>query len=87
MRDRGDNVKPIEFPEVNVVLGDGQSQLPVYASQSGRVTCCFEVSPEELAEIVRTGRIWMQQLTFGRAFQPIMLTTYSPFVPPRSEQN
>ena len=39
---------------------------------------CFRLSPAELEEIARTKTLWVQQLTFGRRFQPIALSTHRP---------
>lgn len=71
---------PVQFPEVNLVLGYAQDQyepLPVHSS-NGRMTFCCALSPAELEEIQRTGRLWITQLTFGAPFQPIALSTQKP---------
>lgn len=65
----------INFKEVNVRLGEGQEQyntLPAYWNKSeGSMTFGFKLTEEELAEVNRTGTIWIKQLTFGRPLQPI----------------
>lgn len=48
------------------------------------MTACFELSPEELEEVNRTGRIWYKQMLFGHNFQPLMMSTQSPF--PKDEE-
>lgn len=45
------------------------------------MTACFELSDEEIAEIVRTKRIWHTQMVMGNLFQPVMMTTQNPFLP------
>lgn len=83
-------MKPVEFPEQNVVLGKDQPQyvpLPVYAAEDGRITCCLELTADEIQEVLRTGRVWLTQLTFGARFQPIQLSTHSPFVPVKGDLN
>jgi hypothetical protein len=76
---------PVQFPESNGVLARAQGEyepLPVYVfpnhDLTGRIACCFRLSDAEIAEIVRTRTLWVQQLTFGRRFQPIGLSTQRP---------
>jgi hypothetical protein len=45
---------------------------------TGRIACCFRLSDAEIEEIQRTRTLWVQQLTFGRRFQPIGLSTQRP---------
>jgi hypothetical protein len=76
-------VIPVQFPESNAVLAREQSEyepLPVhlFAGEEGRMAMCFRLSPAEIAEIARTRTLWVQQLTFGRRFQPIALSTQRP---------
>jgi hypothetical protein len=74
---------PVQFPEANATLARDQEDyepLPVHLFQDaeGRVAMCFRLSPAELEEIARTKTLWIQQLTFGRRFQPIALSTQKP---------
>ena len=75
----------VKFSQQTHTLAENQPEytpLPVHIDQTDQnvpMTCCFELSDEEIAEIVATKRIWHTQLTFGNAFQPIMMTTRSPF--------
>lgn len=74
---------PIHFPESNAVLGADQPEyepLPVYrfADAQRRVAFCCRLTDEEINKIVLTRMIWLQQLTFGHAFQPISLSTERP---------
>lgn len=43
------------------------------------MTACFELSEDEIDEIIRTKRIWHTQMLFGNQFQPINMSTQSPF--------
>ena len=68
-------MKPVRFDEVNIVLGEDQEEyqaLPAFlaADPQGPVVTCWELSPEELAAVQRTGRFWLMQLTFGMPLQP-----------------
>lgn len=56
---------------------DGQGQLNAVGA-----TFCFELSPEELAEVNRSGRIWHTVVTFGQPLQPQSMTVEKPpFLP------
>ena len=43
------------------------------------MTACFELTEEEKAEIAATGKLWYTQITFGKPFQPVRLSTQNPF--------
>lgn len=72
-------MKPIKFPEQNVVYGENQrptyEPLPAYRSPEGQVICCFELSEEERQRVAETGQVWLSLLTFNRPLQPVYLTT------------
>lgn len=76
---------PIKFPQANANLAKDQPQyepLPVFIDRSGDeipMTCCFQLTPEEIEQVTKTGKFWMTQLTFGHPFQPIRLSALSPF--------
>jgi hypothetical protein len=80
-------VKLVEFPEQTVVIAKDQPQyepLPAHvypADPEGRITCCWELSEEELAEVTRTKRIWHTVLTFGGPLQPQLLQVDKPEMP------
>ena len=72
-------MKPIEFEEVNRVLAKDQPQyqpLPVYKEEGteGNMIHCWELSPEEIIEVTKTGKIWVGQFTFNCPLQPILLS-------------
>lgn len=77
-------MKAIEFPEVNLKLAEDQAEyqtIPVHVEVDNpehKVTCCFELSDEEIAKIIETKKLWYVQLTFGNPFQPIFITTEKP---------
>lgn len=84
---------PIEFPESNTVLKaapgteewvrdlpifrQGLSFLPNGVRMDQCVVSCWELSPEELAEVVKTGKIYFQ--CFGGTHPPISIHGLSPF--------
>lgn len=44
------------------------------------MTACFELSDEEIEELLKTRRIWHTQCVFGHNFQPIRMSTKNPFL-------
>lgn len=44
------------------------------------MTACFELSGEEIEELVRTKKLWYTQMVFGSPFQPVRMSTQNPFV-------
>lgn len=44
------------------------------------MTACFELSDEEIEEIVRTKKLWFTQMVMGKLFQPVMMSTQNPFI-------
>lgn len=68
----------VDFPERNVEIAKDQPQyqtLPAYVdSKEGTITSCWELTPEQIAEVGRTGKIWLRVLTFGNPLQPVLLS-------------
>lgn len=85
----------IDFPEANDVLKAAPgteayvSDLPIFRQplpgqqlKPGYMPCvvsCFQLSPQELAEVNRTGRLYLQVL--GHTHPPVSISGLSPFVP------
>lgn len=74
---------PVKFPESNATLASDQEEyepLPVYVfpGLERRMAFCCRLSDLEIAEIVTSKTIWLQQLTFGNHFQPVLLSTRKP---------
>lgn len=72
-------MKAVEFEEVNIRISEDQEEyetLPAFHNkQEGSLTFCFDLNKEELDEIIRTGKIYFKQLTFGRPMNPIAMST------------
>ena len=84
-------MKPVRFEEVNVVLGENQPEyvpLPALVKdytvrqgddaaviKNGEVVTCWELSDEEVADIVKNKRLYLSVLTFGKPFKPVCLST------------
>jgi hypothetical protein len=78
-------VTPVEFPEQMVVLAKDQPQyqpLPIHVGEQATATSCWRLSVDELAEIQRTGVIWIQVITFGQGFHPILPHAFKPELAP-----
>lgn len=71
-------MKAINFPEQNIALAKDQDEyntLPIFwNTKEASATFAFQLDEAELAEIQKTGVIWLKQLTFGRPFQPISIS-------------
>lgn len=66
-----------EVPTAHCEQCNGQGYLNAVGA-----TFCFELSPKELAEVNRTGKIWHTVVTFGQPLQPQSMTVEKPpFVP------
>ncbi|RLF05999.1 MAG: hypothetical protein DRJ64_04960 [Thermoprotei archaeon] len=73
-------MEPVKFKEANAVFGGDQEEykgLPAHVVKdaTGSVISCWELTPQEMQNIKRTGKIWVQQLAFGQELQPIFITT------------
>lgn len=69
----------IEFDEVNIRIAEDQPEyetLPAFHNkEEGSVMFCFQLNKEEIDEIVKTGKIYMKQLTFNRPMNPVSMST------------
>lgn len=68
----------VTFPGVNRTYAEDQPQytpLPVMAFKNGQVISCWELSDEELAEVIKNKRVYLCQATFNTPLQPISLKT------------
>lgn len=73
-------MKPIEFPEQNVVFAKDQPEyLPLTAFRNvggmGEVISCWQLSWRERLRILWTGRMWSSLAMFGRPLTPSFFTT------------
>ena len=74
-------MKPVEFEEMNVTYAKDQPEylpLPVYRTVDGEVTSCWELSQEEIEQVMKTGKIYLTMLTFNQPLQPILLSLMKP---------
>lgn len=78
-------MKPIDFDQATYLLAATQPEyqpLPVHVGVNDPacpMTSCWQLSAEELEQLqANGGRIYVQQLTFGQAFQPQLLSLEAP---------
>ena len=78
-------MKPVEFPGMNLVLGPPEDitdeecdELPV-ATDGEQCVSCWEMTEEEKAQVLITGRIWLGVYS-GRTQPPVVLSTAPPMI-------
>lgn len=73
-------MKPIEFPEQNIVFAKDQPEyvpLPAFKfpGEKGEVISCWKLSLRERFRILWTGKLWVELLTFNNPLTPSFFTT------------
>lgn len=71
-------MKPIEFSEQTLVIAKDQPEylpLPAYVDSEGLVTFCWQLSWKERLQLLWSGCIWHQVMTFSSSLQPQLLLT------------
>lgn len=80
---------PVDFPEKNIVIAKDQPEyipLPAYYNpQTGAVCCCWELSEDELQQVIHTRKIWHIILTNNKPLQPQLLFVHRPQFEPQPE--
>lgn len=76
-------VQPIPFEKQNVVIAkDQHPYLPLpgqmFGDAQGTLLTSWEVTDEDLEEIIRTRRVWVTTLTMGHPLQPFRLSSDEP---------
>ncbi len=76
-------MRPIKFEEQTCILAEDQPEyqdLPVHLGQNPEqaMTSCWELSELDKQLLLKTGKIWLTQYTFGKNFQPILLQVRKP---------
>lgn len=73
-------MKPIEFPEQNIVFAKDQPEylpLPAFRNDSpeGEVISCWQLSFSERLRILFTGKLWVSLMSFNKPLTPSFFTT------------
>lgn len=75
-------MKPIEFPQQNVVYAKDQPEylpLPAYRTPDGEeVTACWGMTWRERFRVLLTGHVYVTLLTFGKPLTPSIVSTEPP---------
>lgn len=75
-------MKPIEFPEQDVIIAKDQPEyipLPAHIDyEHGAVTFCWKLSLRERIKLLLDGRLWHTVLTFRQPLQPQLLSVDKP---------
>jgi hypothetical protein len=76
-------MNPVDFHEANTVIAKDQPEylpLPAHVDQTPQrcVTTCWELTDEELTQLITTKRFWFQQWIFDNGFQPICPSSTKP---------
>lgn len=89
---------PQDFPESNTTFNSRQEGVDTIEGWVGEapgpspdhppiqtIITCWKPSPEEIQQIIKTGKIWVW--FFTNSLPPHSLTSYSPFEPPIDPEN
>lgn len=74
-------MKSIDFPGAFLKIGAAQDEyntvhaLPVEGSPEGEVIAIYELTDEEIQQIVHTKKLFYSRWTFGHKFQPFRIST------------
>lgn len=77
-------MRPLKFKGCNIVYGATQKEYqPLPAErrgmvETGEILTCWELDPEELEIVKKTGKVWLSVLTFGQPLQPVLLSAVKP---------
>lgn len=81
-------MKLIEFPEHNAVIAKDQPEynpMPAHIDRSTpecMITCCWKLSIPERLELLLTGKLWQQMMSFHQPIQPQLLSVNKPKLQP-----
>ena len=82
-------MKSIEFPEQTHKIAEEQDEyetLPAHINaKEGIVTCCIQLSDEEIEKIVKNKCFWHSQLTQLQPMQPILMSVNKPEMLPNEK--
>ena len=81
-------MKPCEFKERTHIAAKNQKEylpLSIHVSRDRAVvTSCWKLSVKERLQVLFTGTIWLQQLTYNKPLQPQRPCIDNPFVKDKS---
>ncbi len=68
---------PIKFKGHNIVFAENQPEyqpLPALRLHDGQVITCWQLTDEELEEVIKNKCIYLQQMTFNQPLQPVYIS-------------
>lgn len=71
-------MKAVNFIGCNVVFGANQQEynpVPALKTEDGLVVTCFELTDEEVEQVIKNKRFYFAQLTFNSPLQPFKPVT------------
>lgn len=71
----------IQFKEQNTIIAENQSEyfpMPAHVEEDGVITCCWNLTIRERLQVLFSGKIWHQILTFRKPLQPQLLLIDKP---------
>jgi len=77
-------MKIIKFKKCNATYAKDQPEylpLPAHRADDGRVTSCWGLSFWERIQVLVSGRMFLQVLTFNKPLQPLKMSTANPVGP------
>ena len=80
-------MEPVEFPQVNVRWAENQEEyltLPSFVNEEESISC-WRLTWGERLKLLLTGRLWLRQVNYRRALQPILPQVETPFVKVENE--
>lgn len=74
-------MKPVDLPHAQLLVAPGCFPLPAvhvtYADDVQAVVTAWELTPEEVQDVVQSGRIWLE--VRGVTQPPVVLSTRCPY--------
>lgn len=74
-------MKPVEFEGMNCIYAKNQPKylpLPAHRTATGEVISCWELSEDEIKQVLEIGKIYLTLLTFNQPLQPILMSVLKP---------
>ncbi len=76
-------MRSLNFTNANIKIGGKQNEYNTLHAQliddkRGEIIMIFELTDEEIAEIVRTKKLVYSRLTFNQVYQPMRIMTQWP---------
>ena len=73
-------MKPVKINNDSVNIAENQEEYQTLPAiiENGVVTTCWELDEEDLQNINKSKRLYLQVITYGKLLQPLNLTTINP---------